>query len=176
MIEFVDERPPVTREALADAERELTAFGQHIPASYRAFLTQRDGGRPVRDRFIYEKDNETYRGTVQVLLGVGEVESPRANLTKVADVFQERVPAGVLPIGRDPGGNLICIDGRDGADGPVFLWDHDFENFDGPADDANLYFIAPDLDTFFARLHENRDPPPEVQVQSRGLKRLFGRR
>ena len=64
--------------------------------------------------------------------------------------MRDRVPPGVTVIADDPGGNHICLDGRDGGDGPVLFWDHDYES--DPPDEANLYVIAPDLETFLDRL------------------------
>jgi hypothetical protein len=169
MIEFTDDRPPVTPEELDAAAGRLEAFGQPLPASYRAFLEERDGGVPVLDRFTYEQDGEERRGRVQVLLGVREARSPATDLLSTADDLQGRIPAGILPIGRDPGGNLICLDGRNGA---VLFWDHEYEAEDEP-DEANLHPIAADLQTFLDGL-EGRPDEPLPEPPKKGLRRLFG--
>jgi cell wall assembly regulator SMI1 len=173
VIELRHERPPASPEELAAAEAELARFGQHLPPSYRAFLAQHDGGRPVRDRFYYEQDNQR-RGTIlDNFLGVRPVPSPGTNLLDTAELLWSRIPEGVLPVADDPGGNLVCIDGRDGGDGPVLLWDHEYET-EGEPDDANLYYVAPDFQTFLDGLFENPDPLPPLP-EPKGLKRLFRR-
>jgi SMI1 / KNR4 family (SUKH-1) len=169
---FEDEKPPVSAAELQAAEQALATYRQRIPPSYRAFLAERDGGRPVPDCFVYEKDNEEQMGIVHGFLGVGEVPAPQVNLLFSADVLQGRILPGVLPVADTPTGNVVCIDTRDGRDGPVLLWDHEYEG--DPPDEANLYFIAPDFQTFLDELHEDPDPLPPAR-KPKGLKRLFGR-
>jgi hypothetical protein len=173
MIEFTDERPPVSEEALAAAEQRLAEVGQRIPPSYRAFLANSDGGRPVKNRFSFQQEDRDEGDTVKVFLGIAPVPPPASNLIDTAASLWERVPAGVLPIARDPFGNLICLDGRDGRDGPVLFWDHEYEGEDEP-DEANLYEIAPDLQTFLDSLTEKPDPPPAPHL-AQGWRRIFGR-
>ena len=169
MIEFEEHRPPVSADALAEAEARLAQLGHHIPPSYKAFLADHDGGEPVRNRFTYEGDGEVERCTVQVFIGV--VPSPDGDLVSKAKVMAERLPAGVIVIADDPGGNHVCLDGRDGRDGPVLFWDHEYEG--DPPDEANLVEIAPDLQAFLDGLTES--PPPPAELKSKGLRRLFGR-
>jgi SMI1 / KNR4 family (SUKH-1) len=173
MTEFTDERPPVSAAELAAAEAELADLGQRIPPSYKAFLAERDGGRPVLDFFEYEKDNERDEDAVDVFLGLRDVPPPAMNLVRTAGLLNGRILEGVLPIADDPYGNVICIDCRDGRDGPVLLWDHEYES--EPPDEANLYLIAPNLQMFLEGLHENPNPLPPPEPKPKGLKRLFGR-
>jgi len=161
-IEILDERPPVSPEALAGAEARLADLGQHIPPSYKAFLAEQDGGKSVRNCFDQE-------GLVRLFYGIAE--SPNGDLVEQAETRLGRVPPGVLPIAGDPFDNLVVLDGREGRDGPVFFWDHDFET-DLP-DESNLSWVAPDLATFLADLIE--DPTPAPVEQPKGWRRLFGR-
>jgi cell wall assembly regulator SMI1 len=162
----------VSAAGLAAAEERLAEMGQRIPESYKAFLAHHDGGVPVRDHFSFQRDDKTERDRVHVFLGVAPVPSPGANLVKTVGLLGERLPSGVLPIAEDPFGNLICLDNRDGRDGPVLFWDHEYEG--EPPDEANLYEIAPDLQTFLDSLYEDPDPPAVAQQQT-GRRRLFGR-
>lgn len=148
MIEFIEEQPPVSADQLAAAEQQLADLGQRIPPSYKAFLAEHDGGEPVRNGFSYAGEGEVENGEVQVFLGIAP--SPDGDLVSKAKVMRDRVPPGVIVIADDPGGNHICLDSRDGRDGPVLFWDHEYES--DPPDEANLYEVAPDLQTFLDRL------------------------
>jgi len=178
VIRFEQERPPVSAEELATAERRLAEMGFRIPPSYRAFLAERDGARPVECVFSYSRDGRDSDSYVEDFLGVGAVAPPEINLLCVA----EDMPTGVLPIADDPGGNHVCLDGREGRDGPVLFWHHEERAEDDPEDERNLYFIAPDLQTFLDGLTEL--PPLEDELlpshggggASFDWRRLFGRR
>lgn len=174
MIELVEPRPPVPAAELEAAERRLAELGHPIPPSYRAFLTEHDGGVPVKDRFSFEHEDRTMNEVVAEFLGLAPPSAPSAmNLIRTVSILGERVPLGVLPIADDPFGNLICLDGRDGRDGPVYFWDHEYEG--EPPDEANLYEIAPDLPSFLSLLREepkrSKRPPKPGRLQ-----RLLGRR
>jgi len=171
VIEFANERPPVASDELADAERRLSELGQHIPRSYKTFLAHHDGGRPVENSFSYERDDREIGNVVNAFLGIAPM--PGGNLIETAMSMWERIPAGVLPIAEDQVGNLICLDGRDGRDGPVLFWDHEYEG--DPPDEANLYEIAPDLQTFLDTLIKDPDPP-QVSAAPKGWRRILGRR
>jgi hypothetical protein len=179
MIEFEEHRPPASPEALADTERRLAAHGHRIPPSYRAFLAEQDGGRPVRNSFYFEQHDRQQSSIVFTFLGVEP--RPGGSLTSdLASVVEAvgDIPPGILPIARDGTGTFICIDTRDDRDGPVLFRDHE-EGFDNDeVDYSNLYEIAPDLGTFLDGLFEA--PPLEIKpiVISRrgGLRRLFRRR
>jgi hypothetical protein len=77
----------------------------------------------------------------------------------------------MLPIAEDAFGNLVVLDGRGGRDGPVYFWDHEFEG--EPPDESNLWWLAPDLETFLAELIEEPELP--AVEQPKGWRRLFGR-
>jgi cell wall assembly regulator SMI1 len=151
-------RPPVSADDLAAAERRLAEIGHPLPASYKAFLTEHDGGRPVRDMYTFEQFDRTEEDVVSFFLGVGP--APGGSLVQTLG-WGEMLP-GLLPIAADPCGNYVCLDTRRGGDAVVF-WDHE-EGWDEP-DDSNLFPIAPDFQTFLDSLVEAPpielpDPPP----------------
>jgi hypothetical protein len=150
VIRFSEERPPASAEELAAAEERLAEMGLRIPPSYRAFLAERDWGRPVERDFTFHRGEELDQGGVEWFLGVAPVPWPEENLIDVAVALAVpgRVPAGVLPIAEAGGGDSVCLDGREGRDGPVLFWDHEEEEPEDPEDESNLYFVAPDLASF----------------------------
>jgi hypothetical protein len=171
-IEIRNERPPVSAEALAEAEARLAAIGTRIPPSYRAFLAEQDGGNPVRKAFSFRQHDREQHDLVRLFFGVAE--SPNGDLVSEAETARDLLPADVLPIATDSFGNLVVLDGRDGRDGPVWFWDHEFQS-DPPSED-DLFWVAPDLETFLAELEEHVDDPPAGEEEPKGWRRLFGRR
>jgi SMI1 / KNR4 family (SUKH-1) len=152
-IEIRDQRPPVSAERLTEAEARLAAIGTRIPPSYKAFLARQDGGKPVRNRFSFRQRDRDQEDFVRLFYGVGE--SPNGDLVSSAQTARDNLPADVLPIATDNFGNLILLDGRDGRDGAVLFWDHEFQS-DPPSED-DLVRVAPDLATFLAELREDAD-------------------
>jgi hypothetical protein len=71
-------------------------------------------------------------------------------------------------------GNLICLDGRDGRDGPVLFRDHERET--EPPSDANLFELAPDLEAFLESLAPPEELPAPPSPPPSRLRRLFARR
>jgi len=167
VIRFEEERPPVSAEELAAAEQRLAEMGMRIPPSYRAFLAERDWARPVECVFSFRGADREGRSLVESFRGVAPVQRPAMNLLDVA----EDMPGGVLPIAKDPMGNEVCLDGRDGRDGPVLFWDHE-EASEDPEDESNLYFVAADLQSFLDGLTE---PPPLPDDLPRGRELAPGR-
>ncbi len=172
MIELKEPRPPAPSEALADTERGLADLGRPLPPSYRAFLAEQDGGRPVKNTFKFEQHDRWQSSRVAAFFGV--LAAPDGDLTGVAGRVGD-VPEGLLAIAGDEVGNLICLDGREGRDGPVLFWDHEEGFDDGEVDFSNLYEIAADLQTFLDGLTEPELPPMTPQPERTGWRRLFGR-
>ncbi len=170
MIRYRDEWPPVSEAELKQAERDLEERGHPLLPSYRAYLRERDGGQPLEDEFHFaDGTDEGGASLVNVFLGVRS--SNTSNVINTLDLLGDRMRAGILPIAYDTGGNLVCIDGRDGRDGPILFWDHEEET--EPPSEENLRWVAPDLTTFLDMLVPN-DPPPLIPPAS-GWRRLFGR-
>lgn len=175
MIELKEPRPPASPEALADTERRLAELGHRIPPSYRAFLAEQDGGRPVRNVFTFERGDREQSSRVAAFLGVEP--APDGDLAGVAGRIGD-IPPGILPIAGDELGNYVCLDARDGRDGPILFWDHEEGFDDDEVDYGNLHEIAPDLQTFLDGLIERKARPlrPEVESTAQGWRRLFSRR
>ena len=170
-IEIRDERPPVPAEALAEAEARLAELGLRIPPSYKAFLAEQDGGKPVRNAFSFQQRDQPQDDLVRLFYGVAP--SPNGDLDARARTARDDLPAGVLPIAADSFGNLVLLDGRDDGDGPILFWDHEFTS--DPPDADDLFWVAPDLATFLAELTEDTDPAPAAPEPKQGWRRVFGR-
>ena len=60
---------------------------------------------------------------IEILFGVGGGDSDRDALALAAGTYEDRLPAGTVPVGTDPGGDLLLL-----GSGPlagVFAWDHE---------------------------------------------------
>jgi hypothetical protein len=168
---FEDDRPPAPLTELAALERALGERGFTLPQSYKAFLARHDGGRPTGPRvFRFREGDSEGRSSVTNFLGVRP--SPDGDLLLQIKSTGDDLPKGVLPIATDPNGNAICIDARDGRDGPVLFWDH--EQVPEEPGDANLYEIAPTFEAFLDGL-EDFEPLPDPEPRPSGWRRLFGR-
>lgn len=69
--------------------------------------------------------------------------------------YKGRIPNHLLPIGSDPGGNLICISVADMTWGQVFFAHHDYFTYVGEPGNDRVRFLARSITDFLASL---RDP------------------
>ena len=160
-LELEQPRPPAPPERLAETERRLAELGRPLPPSYRAFLAEQDGGRPIRNTFSFEQDGGEQSSRVASFLGV--LPAPGGDLVETAELSGD-LPEGLLAIADDEFGNSICID----EDGRVQFWDHEEEY-------GNVHEVAPDLQTFIDGLTEPELPPAAAEPERSGWRRLFGR-
>jgi hypothetical protein len=117
-------KPSNHAERIAQLE---TNIGAPLPADYRGFLESTNGGVPIPDGF-HISDTE---GDSMVHEWFGIHDEDYGNLEENVSTFRDRVPQGVLPIGRDPGGNLICIRTIGPGAGSIYFWDHEREAGEG---------------------------------------------
>src|SRR5438045_2278196 len=103
-ITFRKSPPAVGPDEVSQLEQQL---GITLPADYREFLLTTNGGRPKPNVFPIQENSSGDRGIIHQLYGI--VAGNHNNLADVAARFRERVPAELLPIGRDPGGNLLLL-------------------------------------------------------------------
>jgi hypothetical protein len=170
-IDIRDDRPPVPDERVAEAEAALAELGHRIPPSYRAFLAEQDGGKPVRNLFSFRQGDRDQSDYVRLFYGIAE--SPNGDLVSETTALSHSLPEGLLPIAADSFGNQVVLDGREGADGPVYFWDHELQT--EPPDDSGLSWVAPDLETFLDSLAEDPDTDQPEPEKPSGWRRLFGR-
>jgi cell wall assembly regulator SMI1 len=120
-----DIEPPVSAAQLKAAEH---ALGVRLPAAYRAFLLQHNGGQPVPDRFRLADGSGPE--SVAWFLAVHERED---GLVSLAATYRPYLHADLLPIASDPFGNLVCIGTQGGNEGKVYFWLHESEPPPGEA-------------------------------------------
>jgi cell wall assembly regulator SMI1 len=134
---------PLSEERLGRLESRLKA---RLPDDYRAFLLRHNGGRPTRSRFTFSQDGEERESVLEWFFAVHDRpyeepdewdpdsgELPPHFGQPLEDVWaalrSAKPRAGVLPVGRDPGGNLIGIGYAGKRAGAVWWYDHETDSF-----------------------------------------------
>jgi cell wall assembly regulator SMI1 len=123
-------------------------IGATLPEDYRAFLIAYNGGAVSRTHFhISEAEGDS---TLASFYGLHDGPT-WARLDAAFADYRGRIPAWLLPIAADEGGNAICL-GLTGEDrGRIYFWDHECE---GAAPDIAVTRIAPSFRVFCDHLFE----------------------
>lgn len=120
----------------------------NYPMPYRHFMLKYNGGKLTPSSFNFENSDEG--SDMQYLFSIN-VEEEYKNLLDVCSTYVDtkRLPANLMPIGRDSGGNLICISTRnDNSYGCIYFWDHELENIE-----YNITSISSDFESFLNKLY-----------------------
>lgn len=152
------DRPPAD-SALAAFQNRI---GADLPGDYRSFLRTVNGGRPVGP--------EGTRPDEYLVLDVDWQGRPPAESDDVvivdflliaADgcytdfvVSEPRLPAGMVPIGRDPGASLFLMTVGGKQHGSVWFWTRDWFDRDAmtSAPFHNAALLAPSFSDFIGRI------------------------
>jgi len=114
---------PAKRE---DVEMIEQRTGFSLPSDYVDCVLKNNGGRPHPCAF----DLEHRKAVVfEALLRV-DAQAGLGTL-RVMELLEGRLPASAVPIGRDPFGNLICLDFTDPGRCAIVFWDHEQEGVQG---------------------------------------------
>ncbi|AIC93163.1 SMI1/KNR4 family protein [Shouchella lehensis] len=114
-----------------------------LPDSYRRFMLKWNGGWPTPNLFlVFQK-----QGT-SVLNEFASLD----DLEDLLDIYEDRLPKGFIPIGDDPGGNVICLATLSPENGSLFFWDHE-EETDDPNLRTNVYHLSDSIDEFLEKLY-----------------------
>lgn len=153
MLKSMTNTAPVATSAIQDFERSI---GIQLPDDYRSFLEQYNGGRPEPERFRMRwHDQDLARrfpyDDVDFLYGIDRGRPH--DLFIWWQCFQDRVPKDTIPIGNDPGPNMILLGVSGTRRGHVLFWvsGEEVEEGDEP-DDRNVGFVAPSFTAFLDSL------------------------
>lgn len=116
-------------------------IGVSFPKEYIKYLEKYNGGLPEENLVISE-------GAPPFILtsffGTGLVSVD--DLFACYTIFNGRIPKGCIPIARDAGGNIICLNLNEDKYGYLYFWDHEKELMIDEKE--NLYFIASSFNQF----------------------------
>ncbi len=134
-----------------EIDQAATRLGIKLPADYRSFLLNQNGGKPSPNEFQMQISSPNNKGILTRLFGI--CKDDRYDLESVAKRYQGRVPKYLLAIGQDPGGNLICLAVSGVNANKIFFWEHEEEAEEGePPTEKNLTLIANNFASFVAQL------------------------
>lgn len=125
--------------------------GYTLPREYAEYLKTNAGETPNPSAFEVPDEGDT---SVQYFFPLVSKTKTDTLAYKLKN-YTGRVPEEMLPIGADPGGNLILLRIKGPKRGAVFFWDHELE-----ADDEeqpyydNIKPLADSFPEFLASLHE----------------------
>jgi hypothetical protein len=144
-----DVGPALKREDVRHLERE---FDCKLPASYRDFLLKSNGGRPLN--WVVDRAPAGDFVVERFFALDGDVED---TLLGALDLYAPRIPKGLLPVARDPFGNLILLAIAGPSLERVFHWDHEREPEGGDEAPENLIELAPTFQRFLSLLRRPAD-------------------
>jgi cell wall assembly regulator SMI1 len=130
-MKLLDSGKQLNTDIIVSFEKQLNV---RLPQDYKDFLLKNNGGMPEEDwafDFIDIATNTKTSSGIQSFFVIYDEETNNDDdLRKSCRILQENeeVPVGTLPIGDDPGGNLICISVSDNNYGEVFFCDHELED------------------------------------------------
>jgi len=137
----------------ADLRALESVVGASLPADYRVFLQDRNGGEPAQNTFsIPSADNQS---------GVNEFMSVR-QIRDELTAYGDRLPRRTIPIAYAEGGNLVLLALDDGR---VSFWDHELEDTDP------VFPLAADFRAFQASLQPF--DPSTVELKPGQVKRAW---
>lgn len=139
---------PLNPEEVTRFEKDIN---QTLPAEYRAFLLDSNGGIPVQDVFSIQNLKDNKEGVVQVFFGIDR-KIKSSNLIWNIETYKGRIADDLLPIACTGTGDLICISltGKDKE--KIIFWDSYGE--ETTEIELNRYFIADSFQEFIDELHE----------------------
>jgi hypothetical protein len=151
--------PKLTRQAIDDAAKKLKL---PFPEEYAAFLLARNGGSidwMAYFSFPIEGCKRDTHGLLSVLYGIGPKQAGN-DLANQYKTFRRRIPAGLLPVGNDLGGNLLCLACAGAKIGQVFFWEQAFEANTDEGDKVswkNVFPVAASFNKFLLSLQPAED-------------------
>jgi len=127
--------------------------GVLLPLEYKQFLLMSNGGWPTPN--VFEVLGWHGHGnSLMSFYGIHEGEKVD-RLDQACRVYDERIPADLIPIAEDANGNVICIGWEGERKGKIYFWDHEDEldeNGDFVRDYRNVFLVANSLQEFLDSL------------------------
>lgn len=133
----------------AQIQRFERRTGLSLPPLYKNYLLKVNGGEPAAYcGFLLPTIGEPVM--LGALYGISDKRRDALTLSDALADYEDDLPSGFLPIGEDPGGNLLLVAiGEKEAD-EIYYWDRD-GSYKSETDERVIY-VAPDIDSFLSLL------------------------
>lgn len=131
-------------------EIEFKKIDCSLPFCYKKFMLAYNGGITKKKIFLYGIDSGSI---LERLFGFTKIK--HYDFWYYYTVYANRFPSNCIPIGCDPGGNLILLSVKGEDYGKVYFWDHEMET--EPADYSNLTLIADSFEEFINSLKSEEE-------------------
>jgi len=150
--EFVEkleeEFPSISQKDILKLEATIKS---KIPDDYKEFLLQHNGGRPQKYYFSFKLNSKVTKGYLDWFLGIHK--KMNENIYQYIKMYKNRIPSDLIPIGHDPGGNLICLKIKGDNVGSIYFWDHENEVEEGEKPNYNnLSLVSKSFSEFLTKL------------------------
>ncbi|MEL6850488.1 MAG: SMI1/KNR4 family protein [Bacteroidota bacterium] len=147
---FIETEKQIAGNEIKELELKLNF---KFPDSYKDHILKNNGGRCEPNVFFFEEQGTSSNSSVDWFLAIydGEYDNLE-NYFVMYKIAEERMPNSLFPIAHDPGGNLICMDSRDGK---IYFWDHEKEpSHKNPIFNGweNVYFVSNSINEFLKNL------------------------
>lgn len=120
-----------------------------FPQDYIEVVSKHNGGFPEPDTFTMNTWEEMMNNLINLKADADH------NIFKMIDAVSDRLVSGLIPFGRDAGGNLICFDYRTSEMPTIVFWDHEIAG--GGELEKAVTFICDNFTEFLNMLHESID-------------------
>jgi cell wall assembly regulator SMI1 len=116
------------RKARLPTEEDVRKFefkiGFNLPLDYRRFLIEKNGDVPNKSLIAVPNFGKQVVQKFYALAGPANSYT----LNHLLQVYNNRVPDGMLPIADDPSGNLFIVELKTSEDyGKLYFWNHEQE-------------------------------------------------
>ncbi len=130
-----------------------------LPSDYKDFLMKYNGAQPKGEGYGFSVDwcSEKFKKIKDwdkaLLHYLFALNIDDNELYKYYKMYRGRVPVETIPIGQDPGGNIILLGIRGGQYGKVYLWEHEYEvDADTGPDYSNVGIVSESFTDFINNL------------------------
>ncbi|RJG36368.1 SMI1/KNR4 family protein [Motilimonas pumila] len=111
------------------------ALGCQFTDEYKHFLETYNGGLFSEQVFEFDDDE-----TNVIFLGI----NGEKDLVQINTLYKEKLPSGLVAIGMDPGGDLVCLSLRNNTKDRVYYWRAEEE----PRKIENLALVSESFNSF----------------------------
>jgi hypothetical protein len=151
-IKFLSKNPPISEKHIVDFETILQC---KLPASYRNFLLETNGGIPLNNAFDVFSPSENltlYTFIVSKFLGI----NVKDDLIKAYQLFHHELPPFFFPFAMDNFKNFMCISCKTEE---IYFWDNQstLKKPKSIKEKPLFLFVAENFDEFMEKLYYQKN-------------------